>query len=153
MSQLNQHLHNVAAFHDRIGARRETAPALLSCDRAKCERAVARIPSLHDEIKALASDDELLCRLCLTLEETAEWLQAHADEDRVAAADAMGDRYYVLLGDAVSSGMPLSRIFDEVHQSNMSKAAQRQGELGKAQKSDGYRKPDLEFILANACPD
>ena len=151
MSQLDQHLQNVAAFHERIGARSEPRPALLACNKAKCERAVARITSLHDEIKLLASDnDELLCRLCLTLEETAEWLQAHVDEDRVAAADAMGDHYYVLLGDAISSGMPLSRIFDEVHQSNMSKAAQRQGELGKAEKSEGYRKPDLEFVLADA---
>jgi hypothetical protein len=31
----------------------------------------------------------------------------------------------------------------------MSKAAQRQGELGKAEKSEGYRKPDLEFVLAD----
>ena len=82
----------------------------------------------------------------MSLEETAEWLQAHLDDDLVGAADAMGDRYYVLLGDAVSSGMPLSRIFDEVHRSNMSKAAHRQGELGKSQKSDGYQKPKLKFI-------
>ena len=148
MTVLKEHIQAVTQFHQRIGASVSDSPVLLSSDKDKCKEALVGLNELHDKVKAITSQqDELLCRLCLSLEETAEWLQSHIDDDLVGVADAIGDRYYVLLGDAVSSGMPLGRIFDEIHRSNMSKAAHRQGDLGKAEKSDNYKRPNLKFVV------
>jgi len=49
-----------------------------------------------------ASDDALLSRVALALEELAEWVLAHADQDLKSAA-AWVDRCYVLVGDAVAN--------------------------------------------------
>ncbi len=65
--------------------------------------------------------DMVLCRAAMVLEELAEWLYAHANPNLVKAADAIGDRLYVLLGDAVATGLPLEDLFIEVHRSTMSK--------------------------------
>ena len=83
----------------------------------------------------------------MSLEETIEWLQSHLDQDLLGSADAIGDRMYVLLGDAVASGMPLQQIVEEIHRSNMSKSKSPDGKLGKADKSSEYVKPDLNFIV------
>lgn len=90
--------------------------------------------------------DELLLRLCLALEEIAEWIEAHLRNDLVAAADAWGDRMYVLMGDAVSTGLPAQNVFDEVHRSNMSKRC-KSTNRGKAVKGSSYHRPQLEQVL------
>lgn len=141
----------VRDFHQQIGAEISNRPTLLRTDNAKCRQANELLEETLSKLRNLATDDDtLLSRLCLSFEETAEWLQSHINEDLVAAADAIGDRAYVLFGDAVAAGMPLHEIFDEIHQSNMSKAKSKNGHLGKASKSDGYRKPELELILSMA---
>ena len=65
--------------------------------------------------------DQLLSRAAMAVEELGEWIFAHADTDLVAAADSLADRFYVLLGDAVATGLPLGRLFEAVHRSNMTK--------------------------------
>ena len=87
--------------------------------------------------------ESLFVRLALALEELAEWLEAHANGDLVAAADAKGDRLYMMLGDAVSAGMPGAAIFKEIHRSNMTKAAQLAKPDGKAFKQGTYARPRL----------
>jgi predicted HAD superfamily Cof-like phosphohydrolase len=56
------------------------------------------------------------------MEELSEFLRAHEHGDIVDAADALADLVYVALGAAHHMGLPMDRIFDAVHDANMSKS-------------------------------
>ena len=84
----------------------------------------------------------------MQLEETIECIEVHEQDDLVAVADALGDRAYLLLGDAVSTGIPLEKVFTEVHRSNMTKKGGLQSGEGKGVKSQGFEEPDLRFLLS-----
>lgn len=99
-------------------------------------------------------------------EERVEFDEAVAKQDLVAAADALADELYFLLGTCVEMGLPMDHIFAAVHESNMGKA-QRRGphnitcgirsgrrcdclkikynEEGKTMKPDGWRPPEPEI--------
>lgn len=90
-----------------------------------------------------------LHRAHLIQEETGELFHAWAAMDPVEIADALGDLQYVVLGTAVSAGINLQPIFEEIHRSNMTKDV---GEFkGSAQlhprKGVSYRPPDFRSIL------
>ena len=89
----------------------------------------------------------------MTLEEIGEWLAANGKGDVTAAADAIGDRLYLLLGDAVAAGMPLAEIFQAVHLSNCSKLPLVTTAVGKAFKGPAYQAPDLATLLAQHAAD
>ncbi len=94
-----------------------------------------------------------LCRAAMELEELAEWLLAHAQANLVGVADALGDRLYLLLGDAVATGLPLAELFSVVHESNMSKLGGVHTGLGKGVKGPGYARPRIAEVLAqHGCP-
>jgi hypothetical protein len=57
----------------------------------------------------------------LIIEEFREFTQANTARDIVAAADAIADMAYVVIGAAIAYGINLEPVFDEVHRSNMSK--------------------------------
>ncbi len=67
------------------------------------------------------SGSHLHHRVLMAIEELAEWLEGHVEYYLTSAADAWGDRVYVLLGVAVATGVPATQIFDAVHRSNMTK--------------------------------
>jgi predicted HAD superfamily Cof-like phosphohydrolase len=59
---------------------------------------------------------------------------------------------YVLLGMAIRHGLQdnLEKIFNEIHESNMSKLENGKpiyNEAGKVMKSSSYEKPNLENII------
>ena len=85
----------------------------------------------------------------MAAEELGEWLTANAKSDLSDAADALGDRLYVLLGDAVATGIPLPEVFEAVHESNWSKLPLVTTGVGKAFKGPDYLVPDLESLLAH----
>lgn len=62
---------------------------------------------------------DLRCRLIL--EEAQEFVDACEDNDLVAMADALADLLYVTYGAAVTFGIPLDSVVQEVHRSNMTK--------------------------------
>lgn len=74
-----------------------------------------------------------------------------AEKNLVEIADGIADSIYVLVGTAVSYGIPIDRIFREVHRSNMTKTAvkaeggQKYGT--KTPKGPDYIPPDIEGIL------
>ena len=141
-------LNNVRDFHRHIGATVAESPTLLACETESAREMAIAIRELLARCQAVANDSGgLLPRLCLDLEELAEWVEAHAANDLVAAADAWGDRMYVLLGDAVATGLPAGAVFGEVHRSNMSKAAAQTGRLGKGTKTAAFQRPRLREIL------
>jgi predicted HAD superfamily Cof-like phosphohydrolase len=141
-------LNRVREFHRRIDAPVADNAELLACQRATAEALAGEIRGLLDRCHGhVAAGDVLVSRLCLALEELAEWVEAHAAGDLVAAADAWGDRLYVLLGDAVAAGLPAERILDEVHRSNMTKAVGASTATGKGKKDAAFVPPDIGRAL------
>jgi hypothetical protein len=96
---------------------------------------------------ANGTQDSLLSRAALAVEELGEWLAANGQGDLLAAGDALGDRMYVLIGDAVASGLPLDLIFEAVHESNVTKLPLVQTGFGRAVRGPSYFPPDIATAL------
>lgn len=100
---------------------------------------------------SLPSTDERELRKKLLTEEYEELLEAEQNDDLVEIADALGDILYIVYGTAVSYGIPINDIFEEIHNSNMSKLDEHgkpiYREDGKILKSDRYFKPDIKKFL------
>lgn len=67
--------------------------------------------------------------------------------DMTQIADALGDLLYVIYGAAVSFGIDLEPVTDEIHRSNMTKVGGYKREDGKWVKPDTYSPPDLVKVL------
>ncbi len=121
---MEKQLNQVVEFHRKIGETVAESATLLQHD-AELDAELAR--SLRQIVDSFNRADsptiQLSRRALMAVEELAEWIEAHVAGDIVEAADALGDRLYVLLGDAVAAGLPLERVFDEVHRSNLTKAS------------------------------
>jgi predicted HAD superfamily Cof-like phosphohydrolase len=87
----------------------------------------------------------------LCSEEWDEFQTAHEGEDLVALADAICDLVYVLVGTAVSYGIPFDKCFAEVQRSNMSKLDQDGKPIiredGKILKGPFFSPPALARII------
>lgn len=136
---LDQAMDKVAQFHRMIGEVVGKTPIRLECEPS---HALEVAGELREIIRACSGrGSHLLSRVCLSLEETAEFLEAHAIGDITGVADAVGDRLFVLLGDAVACGLPLCEIFKAVCESNLTKAMGKMDGRGKAIKGSDYRDP------------
>jgi predicted HAD superfamily Cof-like phosphohydrolase len=138
----------VRQFHDRMNAPRADAPTLLPCDVDDAIEFASRLADFAKETRSRGgiTNDVLLIRAAIAMEELAEWLAAHAEGDLIAVADAWADRAYVLIGDAVATGLPATALFAEVHRSNIMKEPDPLG-TGKAIKGAGYSPPDIIGVL------
>jgi predicted HAD superfamily Cof-like phosphohydrolase len=109
----------VAAFHKAFRLPRRKMPSLDGIDRPLIE-----------------------LRTRLLDEEAAEFAAAAAQRDLVGMADALADVVYVAYGTALTVGVNLDAVLDEVHRSNMSKLDAEGRPLlrydGKVLKSPGY---------------
>ena len=88
----------------------------------------------------LPDDNERDLRYNLLKEEFEEYETAESNDDIVEIADALADIIYIACGTAVSYGIPLDKIFDEVHRSNMAKLVDGKvlrREDGKIKKPEG----------------
>ena len=95
----------------------------------------------------LPSADERRLRARLLEEEYDEYLEAEWKDDIVEIADALADIIYIACGTAVSYGIPLDRVFAEVHRSNMAKLVDGKPirrEDGKILKPEGWTPPDTK---------
>jgi predicted HAD superfamily Cof-like phosphohydrolase len=96
---------------------------------------------------------ERTLRMKLITEEFNELCDAEEANDLVEVADALADIIYIVCGTAVSYGIPLDDIFEEVHASNMAKLVDgkvlRRAD-GKIQKPEGWAPPDIERILKDS---
>jgi len=90
----------------------------------------------------------------LLREEFEEYLEGEGKDDIVEIADALADIIYIACGTAVAYGIPLDRVFAEVHRSNMSKLGADgkpiYREDGKVLKGPGYTPPDVKGVLASS---
>jgi predicted HAD superfamily Cof-like phosphohydrolase len=87
-------------------------------------------------------------RLSLIGEELKELRDALEADDVIAVADGLADLMYVVIGSALQWGIPLERVFAEVHRSNMTKGDGPRRPDGKILKGPGYTPPDLRFVTA-----
>ena len=98
----------------------------------------------------LPIDDERQLRARLLEEEYDEYLEAEWKDDIVEIADALADIIYIACGTAVSYGIPLDRVFAEVHRSNMAKLVDGKPirrEDGKVLKPEGWTPPDTKGAI------
>lgn len=66
------------------------------------------------------------------IEESAEFIAAAQRADMVEMCDALADLLYVVYGAAVTMGVDMGPIFEEVHRSNMTKlGVSRDGKVAK----------------------
>jgi NTP pyrophosphatase (non-canonical NTP hydrolase) len=87
-------------------------------------------------------------RLNLLGEELDELHLAMQLDDLIEISDALGDLLYVLLGTAVSYGIDLEPVFEEIHRSNLSKFIDgSRREDGKWMKGKSFTPPNLAPIL------
>ncbi|MDA1277392.1 MAG: nucleoside triphosphate pyrophosphohydrolase family protein [Verrucomicrobia bacterium] len=88
-------------------------------------------------------DRELRHRLII--EELQELIEA---KSIVGVADALGDLLYVVYGTAISFGIDMEPVFNEIHRSNMTKlwpdGESRKDKHGKTIKPPNYSPADLK---------
>lgn len=84
-----------------------------------------------------------------------ELLPAMLRDDLVGIADGLADAIYVLVGTALEYGIPLEKVWDEVHASNMRKVDPQTGKVlkradGKVIKGPNWTPPDITGLLIEA---
>jgi predicted HAD superfamily Cof-like phosphohydrolase len=116
-------------------------------------------------------EEKVRLRLRLIAEEFVELLRAHAppeyqrnsdalvvlgsgtrlrqEIDPAEVADALADLVYVICNMALEYGIPLDRVFAEVHRSNMAKFVDgvKLRPDGKILKPDGWQPPDIRGVM------
>jgi len=98
----------------------------------------------------LPGEEERILRRKLLKEEFYEYLDGEDKNDIVEIADALADLIYIACGTAVSYGIPLDKVFAEVHRSNMAKLVDGKPlyrEDGKVMKPAGWTPPDVKGVL------
>lgn len=97
--------------------------------------------------------DKKIARLRIGLldEELNEYKEAVYTDNLIEIADSLADLLYVAIGAAISYGIPIDEVFEEVHRSNMSKLDANgkpiHREDGKVIKGPNYFPPDIVSIL------
>jgi NTP pyrophosphatase (non-canonical NTP hydrolase) len=86
-------------------------------------------------------------RLSLIDEERKELGLALDANDVVEVADALADLLYVVIGSALQWGIPIERVFAEVHRSNMTKEGDAKRADGKILKGPNFSPPDIAGVL------
>jgi predicted HAD superfamily Cof-like phosphohydrolase len=103
------------------------------------------------EVPAFTSVQDQDLRMRLITEERLELIAAHETGDIVEAADAIADLIYVACGMAVSYGIPLNAVWEEVQRTNMAKVGPDGIPIyradGKVAKPDGWQPPDIGSII------
>jgi len=119
--------------------------------------------SIYNTEPTFLTEEEYNLRYALSREELEEYLEACQNKDMVEILDAIVDRIFLAIGDAVCHGLQdkLVDAFQEVVDSNMSKLDENgkpiiNGEngvldltrpLGKVLKSKNFQPPQLHKFL------
>lgn len=92
-------------------------------------------------------------RFELIKEEFEEYAEALENDDFVEVADALADLIYVIYGAAISHGVNLDNVLEEVQRSNMSKLGEDGQPIrradGKILKGPNFSEPDIATVLTN----
>jgi predicted HAD superfamily Cof-like phosphohydrolase len=93
---------------------------------------------------------ERALRMRLLEEEFKEYEQGEYNNDLENIAKELADIIYIVCGTAVSYGIPLDKVFDAVHASNMAKLVDGKPvrrDDGKILKPEGWTPPDIKKVL------
>lgn len=102
------------------------------------------------QVPAFPDPAERELRIRLLKEEYEEYIQGECKNDLENIAKELADIIYIVCGTAASYGIPLDKVFDEVHKSNMTKLVDGKPirrEDGKILKPEGWQPPDIKSIL------
>ncbi len=115
----------------------------------------AMVESFHNKFEIVTNpipteldDQTRQLRVRLIQEEFDELQEAMASGDLAAIAKEMADLLYVTYGTAVSYGIDMEPVFEEVHRSNLSKIGGYKRADGKWVKPSTYSPADIESIVA-----
>lgn len=97
----------------------------------------------------IPTDEDANLRVSLIQEELNELKLAFKEKNLIKIADAIADLLYVVYGSAVTCGIDIEPVFDEIHSSNMSKHGGHRRADGKWIKPPTYRPPNIQPILDN----
>jgi len=88
-------------------------------------------------------------RINLLFEEFTEYFTAEEKYDIEEVSDALADMLYIIYGTAITYGLPIEEIFNEVHNNNMEKFKYKleTRKDGKILKNRGHHKPNLKKII------
>jgi len=124
-------------------------------EKVKCFHEVFKAPVL--ETPQIPSKERCDLRISLISEELEEMKEAIEKGDVVEVADALGDLMVVLCGSILEFGMgdKFDKIFENIHNSNMSKACKSQQEalatLSHYKQKDGtegyYKEVDGKWLV------
>jgi predicted HAD superfamily Cof-like phosphohydrolase len=104
---------------------------------------VSEVPEFPDE-------NERVLRRKLLKEEVEEYFEGEDKDDLENVAKELADIIYIVCGTAASYGIPLDRVFNEVHRSNMEKLVDGKvvrRDDGKILKPEGWTAPDIKSVL------
>jgi predicted HAD superfamily Cof-like phosphohydrolase len=104
---------------------------------------VSEVPQFPDE-------NERVLRRKLLREEVDEYFDGEDKDDLENVAKELADIIYIVCGTAASYGIPLDRVFNEVHRSNMEKLVDGKvvrRDDGKILKPEGWAAPDIKSVL------
>lgn len=115
-----------------------------------------KVHEFHEKFDALIGNkpsfpnEEIVeLRKSLIEEELKEFYESIDNNDIVNAAKELADIIYVVQGTAISFGINLDKVFDLVHQNNMSKlqpdGTVKRREDGKVIKPDNFKKLQLQY--------
>ncbi len=109
---------------------------------------------INDIPNRASYNDNKELRIKLLEEEFLEYKKAEAEEDLVAIAQELSDMIYIICGTALTYGIPLPEVFDEVHRSNLSKfenGVEKRSD-GKVLKGNSYFLPEVHNIFNKVYP-
>ena len=86
-------------------------------------------------------------KIRLIEEELEETKFAMRDNDIIEIADGLADLLYVVYGAAISYGIDIRPIFEEVHRTNMLKVGGAFRSDGKILKPSGWEQPKIKELL------
>jgi predicted HAD superfamily Cof-like phosphohydrolase len=95
----------------------------------------------------IPTEELIALRISLIAEEVSETLTALSKDDLEGIADGIVDSIVVLLGTAVTYGIDIKPIWDEIHMTNMAKKDGEVREDGKKLKPEGWGPPKVKELL------
>ena len=101
------------------------------------------------EAPQLINQKQFAIRVGMIQEELSEYSKAVAACDIVEIGDAIGDSLYFLFGLALEHGIPIDKVFKQIHASNMTKRDGHKDAGGKWIKPDNYVPVDLSWLEKN----
>ena len=148
--------NDVKSFMAIAGQKIEPMPTLPS-DEKQTDLEIRAMGSVLKKMSLRLKDlkGEKALRSRLMLEELGETLVDLSEDNIEGVADGIADLCYVAIGSAVTFGMDLGAVWDEVQRANMSKFPDGKAikdDHGKVIKPEGWTGPDITKVLSEQNP-